>query len=89
MAGAYQQMYAALAYGRVADPYRSIDALLATADVLLDQLARGVSDAARPDFPRAFQRQVADGLATMRVGYRELEIDGLSDWASTSPLASP
>ena len=77
MAGAYQQMYGALAYGRFADPYRSIDALLATADVLGDQIARDVTDAAMPDFPHEFLQRVADGLATMRMGYRESEIDSV------------
>lgn len=74
--GAYQLAWAGAAYGRVAgDPYRCIDALLDSVEILTGMVERGVSDPEQPDFAGMYRRQAVDVLQRMRIGYRASDIE--------------
>lgn len=84
MKGAYQLVYGAAAWGRVADPYRSIDGLIEGGDVLLDLEREGVDDPDRPGTTRSYLAQLANGLAKMKVGYRDQDTAKFAEWSGDS-----
>ena len=80
MKGVFQLIYGAAAFGRFADPYRSIDGLVDAGAELLRLQQQGVDDPDRPGTTASYLTQLANALGRMRIGYRERDTARFAEW---------
>lgn len=78
--GIFQLLYGALYWGRFGDPWRSIDALLESGEILLGMREQHAGDADELNWLDTPLTHVADALREMSIGYREDEFGQFSQW---------